>query len=261
MLCSANLISVYFAVLLVDKKGRHTARTAVKVLVGTPCSKVHVPVMQSQVHVAGRMGAVPANQNALRLGIRGDFLDVEILPSVKLDGREKNYSCTRGMLIDDTKNLLGGQGGEFGVLGLDENHGVFWAKIVVFDLRLNGVLSPRMSVAALPARPRSDTYMITWKCFALDDDLVSLLSRLVEARHQQVQVRCQRTHHGNLFRVSSNNRRHQLRPSLVNVDKGWKQLVIMRYKMSRHTLNGPRAQIVVNILANIAGLDSKGVPA
>lgn len=59
--------------------------------------------------------------------------------------------------------------------------------------------------------------MIAREGFALNDDLISLLSWRIETRHEHVQIRSQRAHHGDLFRLRAYDWRCEFRRCVVDV--------------------------------------------
>lgn len=101
------------------------------------------------------------------------------------------------------------------------------------------------------------TYMITWKCLALHDNLVSLLARMVEAPQQQVYIRRQRPHDRHFTLKSSHNRRHEFRSGFIDINKRGKQLVVVWNKVSGHAFGRPCPEIVIDVLSGIPGLEAQ----
>ena len=63
--------------LLVDEGASDGTGPGVDVLVRAPAGKVDVPVVQLELDVAGRVGEVPADDDAALLGVGRDARDVE----------------------------------------------------------------------------------------------------------------------------------------------------------------------------------------
>ena len=101
---------------LVHKEPSYGTRSRVEVLVRAPDGKVDVPVVQSEIYVAGCVCAVPADGDVKAVGVRGDGLDVEVLPGVELDAGEEDEGCGGSML---------GEGGEDALRG-DRALGLVW---------------------------------------------------------------------------------------------------------------------------------------
>lgn len=103
------------------------------------------------------------------------------------------------------------------------------------------------------------TYMVTWERLALNDDFVSFLSRLIEARHQQMQISGQSIHDRNLALTSSHNWCHVLRAGDIDVDERGQQFIVMRGEMPRHAFDSPCPEIPINEFPSISRLDSQRV--
>lgn len=101
--------------------------------------------------------------------------------------------------------------------------------------------------------------MVTGERLALDDDFIPLLGRLIEARHQQMQIRGQSIHNRYLAFTSAHNRRHVLRASNIDVDERGQQFVFMRGEMPRHAFDSPCPEVPINEFPSISGLHSQRV--
>ncbi|CAG9936520.1 unnamed protein product [Clonostachys rosea f. rosea IK726] len=129
-------------------------------------------------------GGVPADDDALGVGVGRDAGDVEVLARVVLDAREEYEGGLVAVLVDGGEDLLGGD--EEVLVRLDLDHAPLRAQAVPGDLALDGV------VVAGEGPP-------------LEDDLVALLGRLVEAGHHEVQVGRERVHDDDLVGRAADN--------------------------------------------------------
>jgi len=78
-------------VVLVHKDGRDSPWARIKVLVGAPASKINLPVVEFQDHIAGGVGQVKPHNAALSVTSLRDFLQVKELASVVLDSTEHDH--------------------------------------------------------------------------------------------------------------------------------------------------------------------------
>ena len=103
--------------------------------------------------------------------------------------------------------------------------------------------------------------MIAWKRLALEYDLVALARGSVEARHHEQQVRRQRPHHGHLFRPRTDDRRHQLRGCVVDVQEGREGRVVVRDEVARDCLGAPLGEEGLDVGGRAFGLETERVAA
>ena len=78
--------------LFVNEYCSNGTRSGVHILVVTPYRKVDVPVVELQIHIAGRVRTVPADQDAFGMSVFRDSRDVEVLSSIELYGWKQDQS-------------------------------------------------------------------------------------------------------------------------------------------------------------------------
>ena len=185
------------AVPLVDEASADRAGPRVQVLVRTPDGEVHVPVVQAQDQVAGRVRHVEPDDAALRVRLPRDRLDVEGLARVVLDSGKQHQGDRRAIAFED----LGDVRGLDGVLALPGPEP---------DERLG-------RVEAVKARLRLERVVVGGERVILEQDPMPLAGRPVEARHHQVEVGGKRVHRHDLARRSrgTDEPGHRLREELV----------------------------------------------
>jgi hypothetical protein len=105
---------------LVHEQARNRSRTGIHVLVRTPRGEIHIPIVQFQRHIAGRVGQVPADEEISRMGMLCNSRNVEELSAVILDARKQDQGEFFGVLVDEREDLL--RGDDMVVVRLDQDH-------------------------------------------------------------------------------------------------------------------------------------------
>lgn len=101
--------------------------------------------------------------------------------------------------------------------------------------------------------------MITGKCFALQNDFVSILCWTVEARHEKVEISGQCSHHCNFTLRGSHNWCHQFGSSGVYIDKWRKKLVVVRDEVPCHAFDCPSTEVLLNVSPCAPGLNTQRI--
>ena len=160
---------------LVNEHARRAAGTGVEVLVGAPTGKIHVPVVQVQLDVAGRVGQVEPHQRAHRVARFGNGGHVEHLAGVVVDAAHENGGQRVAQLRDFGFDVFGAQAVFAGARQQlhDDFGGV---EAVQVGLALDGVL-------------------VGGKSAAFHQNLVARARGAVKRDQQQVQVHGKSVHH------------------------------------------------------------------
>lgn len=99
--------------------------------------------------------------------------------------------------------------------------------------------------------------MIARERFPFQYDLVSILRRSVEARHQKMQVASQCPHSSNLALLCTNNLAERPRWIIAYVQPWTRELVIQRFEMAKHALRAPYSEVPIHISLDALGLQTK----
>ena len=118
----------------------HDSWASITVLIRAPDCEIGVPVVQFQKHITVRMGQIPSNEDTKGLGMCGDLLDVEKLPSIVLDAREEDKSSFISVLVDVRDDSLRGDL-VFPIFWGNENHGLLRVQAMPGDMGFDSVLS------------------------------------------------------------------------------------------------------------------------
>ena len=104
--------------------------------------------------------------------------------------------------------------------------------------------------------------MITRKRLTLNHDLMPPPPfRAIERREQEMQIRRQRLHDGDLFRRGADDGGHGARGRLVGVQPGRQRGVGEGLEVALHALRGPRGEELGEARGDAAGLEAEGVAA
>lgn len=123
-----------------DEYCSNGTRSGVDVLVVAPYSKVDVPVVELQIHIAGGVRTVPADQNTFRVSMFRDSWDVKILSGIELYAWKQYQSSLRRMAVYGLEDVFCGNSARR-LIGLNQNHGLFRIETMQRDLRLNSILA------------------------------------------------------------------------------------------------------------------------
>lgn len=130
---------------LVNEQAGDGTGSGVAVLVRAPDRKIDVPVVQLEFNVRIRMRQIPSHDDAARLSMASDRLDLEQLSAVVLNTRQQQQGRIRSVLVDDRQDL--GSGNDvLPFVGADEHHRLVGVASMPLDLRFNSVLSISVSV-------------------------------------------------------------------------------------------------------------------
>ena len=104
--------------------------------------------------------------------------------------------------------------------------------------------------------------MVAGKGLALEDDLVPAVDvGLVKCRHEQVQVRRQRLHDGDLVLTRPNYGRHEASSARIGVEPRRQRRALKRLEVALHALGGPGVEVLVEALGRPFGLEAERVTA
>jgi hypothetical protein len=104
------------------------------------------------------------------------------------------------------------------------------------------------------------TYMVAGEGLPFDDDFPPVGCRSVEARHEQMQVRCQGLHDHDFAGKCANDFRCLLLGCVVEVQPWWQAAVVV-CEVAEDTLGSPRIQVPVDIVSCSPRLQAKRVAA
>ena len=113
----------------------------------------------------------------------------------------------------------------------------------------------------IPSELIGCTYVITRKRFSFEDNLILLRRWAIEARHEQVQIGRQRSHHCDFTSQGANDGRHKLCCSFVRLHELREVRIFVRGEVRRHPLGCPCAQVLVQVLSRGLGLEAQRVTA
>mmetsp|Transcript_99357 Transcript_99357/g.264062 ORF Transcript_99357/g.264062 Transcript_99357/m.264062 type:complete len:261 (-) Transcript_99357:262-1044(-) len=224
---------------LVDERTGDVPGTRVEVLVGAPTRKVASPVVQLQGHVPDRVSKVKAHHTTLLLGGPRDPVKLEELASVVLHSAEHHHRQFLPMLPDRGLDVLGPEG-VLSRAGKELHEGGSRVEAMVRDLRVDGKL-------------------VRGEGLAFHHDLVALLRRAVESAHEEVQVRREGIHDGDLHRLGAHNPGHVIATIFVGCHPGAGRIHIGKVALNAPSL--PLLQLLHDVRPRALGLDTQAVAA
>lgn len=107
-----------------------------------------------------------------------------------------------------------------------------------------------------------DTYVITRESLTFQDDLVLALGiRVIEGRHQKVQVCRQRLHHRDLRFIRPHDRGHKFGRTSIGIEPCRQRRVVQRLEVSLDALSTPSVQILLNACCCLLWPQAERIPA
>ena len=103
------------------------------------------------------------------------------------------------------------------------------------------------------------TYVVTWKGFSFDDNLMSFLCWPIEAGEKKMQIGCQSLHHNDFASLGADNLCHCLAGLVININPWQGVLVGKRLEVSVDAFLAPGIEILIDVLPRALRLKSKRV--
>src|SRR5438876_7682432 len=113
------------------------AGAGIEIFVGTPDSKIDIPIVKRERDVADRVRKIEPRDDSVLVRCRGDLFDVEQLTGEKVRTAKYDYRQLIGIFVDEIENVFCADC-EFAFARSREKERIFLVEAVMNDLRFDG---------------------------------------------------------------------------------------------------------------------------